>query len=197
MGLAVTPGAGATINTDLDGSSNHHQAVLLEWGATGTQTRVASTAPLPCSLGDGTNFPVAVKAANTPAALADKAIVVAISPNSPLTKPTAGSPLRTSVIQALKTTAGSLFGLTGVNTGTTTIWLQFFDAASAASVSIGVNKPDLEYVITTSAQQINPVLPADGVPFVNGIVYAATTLEGAVGTTLATTGTALLFPQWV
>jgi hypothetical protein len=45
-GLAVTPGAGATIATDSI-SSEHHTLAKLEYGAAGAATQVSTTAPLP------------------------------------------------------------------------------------------------------------------------------------------------------
>jgi hypothetical protein len=44
--INVTPGTGATVAAESDGTALHQQ-VLLEWGASGTQTRVSATNPLP------------------------------------------------------------------------------------------------------------------------------------------------------
>ena len=46
MALPVTPGSGANVATDFVGGE-HHQQLVIEFGAAGTPTRITPTSPLP------------------------------------------------------------------------------------------------------------------------------------------------------
>jgi hypothetical protein len=142
---------------------------------------------------DGTNT-AAVKAASTPAALTDPALVVAISPNCGLSKPTAGSPIRVSAKTSIKGSASVLFGLTMINTTSSTRWFQFFDAATTGAVTLGSTLPDLEFQVAANST-LTPPLPSDGIPFGNGIIMAVTTAEA--GGTPGSAGDGLTFPVFV
>jgi hypothetical protein len=145
-------------------------------------------------LTDGTNGPAAVKAASTGAALTDKAVVVAQSPNSPWSKPTAGSPIRVSSKTSIKGSAGTLSALSAINTTGSIRWVQLFDAATTGVVTLGSTLPDLEIALAAVAgTQVTITFP-QGWPFANGLIYAATTTEG--GATPGSAGDVLLFPVY-
>jgi hypothetical protein len=74
--ISVTPGTGITIATD-DVGGTHYQKVKAVFGANDTATDVTATTPLPVDV------IAAIKAASTAPVAADKALVVAVSPNSP------------------------------------------------------------------------------------------------------------------
>jgi hypothetical protein len=177
----------ASVNFALDsGAAAGSQAVPLQ---------VESTAQpnLKTSIWAGANE-AAVKGASTAAALTDKSLVTALSPNCPLSKPTAGSPIRVSVLTSIKGSAGVLFGLQAINTTASVRWVQIFDAATTGAVTLGTTKPDYEVQLPANSQ-VFAVLPDFGVPFTAGIIYAATT--GEAGGTPGSAGDVILFPQWV
>jgi hypothetical protein len=142
---------------------------------------------------DGTNT-ISVKPSSTAPLLTDTALVVCFSPNCPLSKPTAGAPIRVCAKTSIKGSAGVLFGLTMINVSGSTRWVQFFDAATVGAVTLGTTLPDLEFQILANSQ-ILPYIPDYGIPFGNGIIMAVTTTEG--GLTVGTAGDVLTFPQWV
>lgn len=154
-----------------------------------------TTAQIPNTrLADATaaNF-AAIKPASTPAALTDTGLVVSPNPNSPLSKPTAGSPIRNlaATVKAIKSAAGVLYGLQILNNQGAACYVQVFDAA-VASVTLGTTLPDLEVLVAANSY-LNVPLPAFGVPFGNAIAVASTTLEGG---SVGSAAGVMLFPQW-
>lgn len=116
----------------------------------------------------------AVKAASTVPAATDPALVVALSPGSPLTKYKKRDLINTVV--ALKASPGVLFGVQIVNNTAATVFVQVFDLATG-SVTLGTTTPDLEFQVDANKSLPVP-FPARGVNFATAISIAATTLEG-------------------
>jgi hypothetical protein len=132
---------------------------------------------------------MAVKAASTAAALTDPAAVVALSPNSPVTKAKFRS--LSHVQQSIKASAGVLFGVQIVNNQGAACYVQIFDAA--AGVTLGTDEPVMEFLVPANTQ-VNVPLPAQGVAFGTGIRVASTTTE--MGSTGSAAGV-MLFAQYV
>lgn len=87
----------------------------------------------PMEITDGTNGPVAVKAASTPAAATDPSLVVALSPNSPL--PTGTNSIGTVNVSNLPTTVDTNYGTVGASTIRTAA--QIGNASGAADFNNG------------------------------------------------------------
>lgn len=85
---------------------------------------------------------VAVKAASTSAAATDTALVVSLSPNSPiaLATPTAFtlSSAATTNATSVKATAGTVFQITASNVGAAAAFLKVFNLATAPTVGTSV-----------------------------------------------------------
>lgn len=65
--------------------------------------------------------------------------------------------------------------LTAVNTTGSAAYIQLFDAAAAADVTLGTTVPTLVFKSAASDPMDPPHFPEDGVRFVNGVVAASTT----------------------
>jgi hypothetical protein len=123
---------------------------------------------------DGTTV-ADVAAASTGAALTNKALVVAQSPNTGATKGTARN--QADTVTAIKSSGGVLRRLTVLNNQSAVAFIQLFDVASG-SVVLGSTTPDWEIRVPGNSHydiELN-------VPFGTAISIASTTTEGgAVG----------------
>ncbi len=126
---------------------------------------------------------------------------LAIDPNAgnvaaAVQKPPAGSPIRVSAKTLIKGSAGALLSLIITNTTGSTIWVQMFDAATTAAVTLGTTLPDLEFQVAANLSLNATIhLPSTGWPFGAGLVYAQTTAEK--GATPGSAGDCLIFPTWI
>ena len=69
---------------------------------------------------------------------------------------------------------GILYGLNAYNKNASARYIQVFDAASIPAAG---SVPEIE-VAAATASSANPVIPAVGIPFVNGITVCASTTSG-------------------
>lgn len=78
--------------------------------------------------------------------------------------------------EAVKTTAGSIYGLWVTNTATTTRWIKFYDA-TVATVVVGTTTPVITFGIpgNTSDNIAGLVASTHGIAFATAITVAATT----------------------
>lgn len=92
--------------------------------------------------------------------------------------------------QLVKTAGTVVYGyyISNEDAGADT-YLHFYDAATAAAVTVGTTVPDLTYRLPAGAVlEESPIstLNSEGITFALGLVLAATTTEG--GLTAPTTG---------
>ena len=118
---------------------------------------------------DGTNM-AAVKAASTPAAATDPALVVAVSPNMAASSSFINSAATTNAT-AVKATAGTLFSVAASNVGASAAYLKLYNKATAPTV--GTDVPVLVIVIPAGGTVPVP-LGTFGPRFSTGIALAIT-----------------------
>jgi hypothetical protein len=123
----------------------------------------------------------------TAPALTDDALVVQLSPNSPVTL---AKFRNLGTQQSIKAAAGVLFGLSILNNGVADCYIQVFNAA--AGVTLGTEEPVLEYRVG-AGQQMNVPIPSRGIAFGTGIRIASTTAE--MGSAASAAGV-MLFAQY-
>lgn len=74
----------------------------------------------------------------------------------------------------------TLYGVSVLNNQAAAAFVQFFDAASAGSVTLGTTIPLEEWMVAANSQLVVP-FPVNGEQFLSGLVVASTTTElGAV-----------------
>jgi hypothetical protein len=172
-------GAGATDAQTLRVSANQ-----------GTAAALAGAWPM--EITDGTNGPAAVKAASTAAIATDPALVVALSPNSPL--PTGTNTIGTVNVSNLPTTVDTNYGTVGASTIRTAA--QIGNATGAADFNNGATDAQTLRVAAnlavaganvTSANPV-PVTLVSSVPGTNiQSYYTAASLAAGSSTTFTYT----------
>lgn len=127
---------------------------------------------------DGTNT-ATVKAASTPAAITDTAMVVQLSPISNLTHFKQRGLVGAAV--AVKASAGHLWSIEVTNQDSSPAWIQIFNVATGG-ITLGTTVPDLEVVLAAgnSTPQTLTVSWPDGIPFGTAISVASTTTSGGL-----------------
>jgi hypothetical protein len=89
-----------------------------------------------------------------------------------------------TTVQCLKNTSGNLYGFGIENTGGTAAFIQFFDVATAGSVTLGTTQPNsVQFVGANGAAFLDELAPTIAWSFNNGMCMAATTT--ATGSTAA------------
>jgi hypothetical protein len=121
-------------------------------------------------------------------ALTDDALVVQLSPNSPVTLAKFRD-LGTQ--QNVKSSPGTLFGVQILNNGVADCYVQMFNASGA--VTLGTEEPVLEFRVPAGQQQNVPI-PDRGIAFTTGIRVASTTAEK--GSSASAAGV-MVFAQYV
>ena len=136
-----------TVADDDDGTAKH-QYVKVEFGGDGTQTKVTSSVGLPVS-----PVPATSGGLNTFRSLDID-----------------------ETEEAVKASAGQVYGWLITNTATTTRWIKFYDD-TVANVSVGTTTPVITWGIpgNTSDDIGANLLGAQGIAFANAITVAATT----------------------
>jgi hypothetical protein len=194
-GSAVTQPVSGTVTTTPPSNASTNIAQVA--GAS-----PAVTNPLDVALADGTNGPAAVKAASTAAVAADKAIVVAVSPNNTPVLPSGAAasanqlPSTSSTNAAttfendavtttatVKSSAGNVYGYFVYNPNSSVCYLEFFNTTSP---TLGTTAPIFSLGIpATSGANLFSGTIALG-QFGTAIGVAATT--ASKGATTCTTG---------
>lgn len=128
---------------------------------------------------DGTNSAVC-KAASTPAAAADVAQVVAISPNLPVPTMSTISSAATTNATSVKASAGTVFSIMVSNTGGAAAFVKLYNKASAPTV--GTDVPVITISVPAGGTVTLP-LGVVGVRFATGIALAITNLAADSDTT--------------
>lgn len=90
---------------------------------------------------------------------------------------------QTTTVRTVKGTAGTVTGYYIYNPNAAVAYVQFFDVASATTVTLGTTVPDITLGIPATA---GANLLGDGLTFSNGIKFACTTT--ATGLTAPSTG---------
>lgn len=120
---------------------------------------------------------VAHKAASTAAAATDPALVVSLSPNSPIVLPTPTSSFVSSAAStnatAVKASAGKLYSVTASNTGAAAAYVKLYNLAVAPTV--GTSVPVLTIPVPAGGS-VNIPFGAAGLQFATGIALAITNL---------------------
>lgn len=95
-----------------------------------------------------------------------------------------GSTALTNSAQAIKASAGQLFGWYIFNPNTVTVWIQIYNTA-AASVTVGTTNPAMVFGVPagSAANVVNPM----GIEFTNAGFSAAAVMTTAGGNTAPTT----------
>lgn len=128
---------------------------------------------------DGTSSVVA-KAASTPAAAADIALVTTLSPNLPVPTMSTISSAATTNATSVKASAGTVYNILVSNTGAAAAYVKFYNKASAPTV--GTDVPVFTLSIPASGTVcVNPHLI--GIRFATGIALAITNLAADSDTT--------------
>jgi hypothetical protein len=136
-------------------------------------TAAALSGAWPVELTDGTNGPAAVKAASTAAVAADKALVVAVSPN--LTGRTKASTTALAASKVILASAGSLYSFEVFADSTlyaSEWWIMIFDAASDPGG--GAVTPAKCYDMPAQTRGFSAAFP-NPVAFATGIVISVST----------------------
>jgi len=151
--------------------------LMAGWDATLTRTLKTDTSGNLFSVlldGAGTNKGT-IKAASVAAAAADPALVVSLSPNSPITLPTPTTAFTSCAAStnatSTKASAGTVMQVTVSNTAAATNYVKFYNKASAPTV--GTDVPVLTIAVASGATvsvQGGPV----GIRFATGIAWAST-----------------------
>lgn len=200
--IAIKDGNGTLTTTNgvaNDGTNNLPSVGILGADGSTFQPAMASAATAGFqSITDGTNK-AAVKAANTAAAATDPAMVVSLSPNSPLAAGTANvgnvglapntsggcssyhlGANGTAPTATVKASAGQLYGAQFSNTGTGAIYVKFYDAASNPTIGSGTVKKTFTIPGTTTSSQPTVVLwsQLNGITCTSGLAYTATGGQG-------------------
>lgn len=123
---------------------------------------------------DGTNS-AAVKAASTPAAAADPALVMAMSPNLPVPTMSNINSAATTNLTSVKASAGTVFNIIASNTGAGAAYVKLYNKASAP-------------VVASDVPVITLTIPSGGVVCVNPHMIG---LRFTAGIALAITGAAV------
>jgi hypothetical protein len=86
-----------------------------------------------------------------------------------------------ATVTAVKTSQfGQVFGVVVVNAQAAAAFIQVFDVATTAGVTLGTTTPDLELSIAGNTTTTFAWGNEDGVRFDNGIQIASTTTEGGL-----------------
>lgn len=149
--------------------------------------------------GDDNQIAANVKPASTPATAADPALVVAISPNNPVTvtvppatpvataSGTTDSRVKTAAASLnstnLKASAGNMYGFVLSNRSKHERYIKFYDKASAPVV--GTDTPKFTLLLEAATTQ-PPFAPKFPIFFATGISYAIT--GGVADSDTTTTG---------
>lgn len=83
-----------------------------------------------------------------------------------------------ATVQAVKASAGTLYGILVINTSGATCYVQVFDLATGG-VTLGTTTPDLEFLLATASVQFF-ALGENGIAFGTAISIASTTTEGGL-----------------
>ena len=126
-------------------------------------------------LTDGTNGPVAVKAASTNAVATDPSLVVSLSPNNFKTSAYSVAWPANITVVAVKASAGIVYSLVLCNNATSARSFKIYDV-SQASVVVGTTAPKLAYQIPASS-----TITAEFGPY--GITFSTAISVVATGTT--------------
>jgi hypothetical protein len=128
---------------------------------------------------DGTSSVVA-KAASTPAAAADIALVTTLSPNLPVPTMSLINSAATTNATSIKASAGTVFSILVSNTGGAAAFVKLYNKASAPTV--GTDVPVITISVPASGTVTLP-LGVIGVRFTTGIALAITNLAADSDTT--------------
>jgi hypothetical protein len=130
---------------------------------------------------------VAHKAASTAAAATDPALVVSLSPNSPIVLPTPSTLLQTSAATtnatSVKASAGNLLSIVANNTGAAIAYIKLYN--SAAAPTVGTTAIVLTIAVPAGGF-VNLNFGAAGARFSTGIASAVTNLGTDADTTAVT-----------
>jgi hypothetical protein len=134
---------------------------------------------------NGTGGLAATKAASTAAAATDIASVVSLSPNSPITLPTATTSsiinsAATTNATSVKASAGTVYSVTASNTGAAAAFVKLYNLATAPTVGTST------IAITISVPAggtVNLPFGTSGARFATGIGLAITNLAADTDTT--------------
>ena len=133
--------ANPTINQNLVGGATITVGNGVTGGGSQRVTIASDNTPYGVKITDGTT-PAVVKAASTASVATDASLVVALSPNSPLTlgTPTAFSlsSAATTNATSVKASAGTVFQITASNVGAAAAFLKVFNLAVAPTVGTSV-----------------------------------------------------------
>jgi hypothetical protein len=136
---------------------------------------------------------VAFSSGPTPLTLMPQTVITT-TPSFLAKKPLPGQPIRTCAKLLIKSGPGSLIDLTCTNLTGSARFIQFFDAATVAAVTLGVTQPDLEFNIPANQTILIPISDKSGIPFTNGIVMAITVSESS--SYVGTAGDVVTYPVW-
>jgi hypothetical protein len=119
----------------------------------------------------------AIKAASTAAAATDPALVVSLSPNSPIVLPTPSTSIISSAATtnatSIKASAGTLYNVVANNTGAAVAYVKLYNLAAAPTV--GTSVPALTIPVPAGGSVSVP-FGATGARFATGIALAITNL---------------------
>lgn len=132
---------------------------------------------------------VAHKAASTAAAATDPALVVSLSPNSPITLPTPTASIinsaATTNATSVKASAGTVYSVTASNTGAAVAYVKLYNLATAPTVgtsTIAITIP------VPAGGTVNLPFGTSGARFSTGIGLAITNLGTDADATAVTAG---------
>ena len=127
---------------------------------------------------------VAHKAASTAAAATDPALVVSLSPNSPIVLPTPSTSIinsaATTNATSVKASAGNLYSVTASNTGAAAAYVKLYNLATAPTV--GTSVPAITIPVPAGGT-VNLPFGTPGARFATGIALAITNLAADTDTT--------------
>lgn len=120
---------------------------------------------------------VAHKAASTAAAATDPALVVSLSPNSPIVLPTPSTSIinsaATTNATSVKASAGTVYSVTASNTGAAVAYVKLYNLATAPTV--GTSVPSITIPVPAGGT-VNLPFGTSGARFATGIGLAITNL---------------------
>lgn len=169
--LNVTPGTGATINTLPNAPTTTANSVSVAL-ATDQAAVPISAVSLPLPAGAATAAGVAAVTAALGSISAASNASGGVSTYAALGG--TGNALLTNSLVAVKAAAANLYGVSFVNTGSVTTFVQIFDAL-ATGVTLGTTAPKLSFWIPPGGAWEEKFVDEVKVSFVTGITIAATT----------------------
>jgi hypothetical protein len=166
--VAITAGSGTNIATD-DTGTEHVQIVKLAYSADGSKTHIPADADgMLVNLGANNDVTVTTLPATAGAA--------ASTMNASSSD---GGTALTSTAQAIKGTAGVLYGYFIYNPNTSAVYVQFYNTASG-SVTVGTTNPLFMLTIPPTAAA-NLWMQPGGITFGTAMSWAATSTAGGNG----------------